>query len=134
MMHSQRKTLPVGLIQTFWLVVAGLLCIFVLFCYSFINRLHHSLIISDSSRGDLSRSSYPLASWDKLHAAGYTRIAPIGGSDDHHGGQNEKISDSKLGQPTTMVFAQVLCESSLVSFDAIMIMMHFSASTLQPHF
>ena len=46
--------------------------------------------------------------WDHLHAQGYTHIAPIGGSDDHHGGQSEGAFGSPLGQPTTMVFASNL--------------------------
>lgn len=30
--------------------------------------------------------------WDHMHALGYTQIAPISGSDDHHGGQNDGLS------------------------------------------
>jgi hypothetical protein len=56
--------------------------------------------------------------WDHLHALGFTQIAPIGGSDDHHGGQNETViynwkEGSSLGSPTTMVLAQNLSHDAI---------------------
>lgn len=36
-------------------------------------------------------SPFVLEYWDKLHALGHTHVAPIGGSDDHHGGANESV-------------------------------------------
>ena len=53
--------------------------------------------------------------WNKLHAEGYTHIAPIGGSDDHHGG-NDSWPGSPIGNPTTMVW-WLLVMSFIQSFD-----------------
>jgi hypothetical protein len=62
-------------------------------------------------------SPHALEWWDHLHALGHTQIAPLGGSDDHHGGQNESHTGSSLGSPTTMVLAANLSHSAV--FEAI---------------
>jgi hypothetical protein len=56
--------------------------------------------------------------WDRLHALGFTNVAPIGGSDDHHGGMNETvigpwIEGSQIGSPTTMVLAANLSQAGI---------------------
>lgn len=56
--------------------------------------------------------------WDRLHALGHRHIAPIGGSDDHHGGANETVvgpwrEGSPVGSPTTMVLAANLSHAAL---------------------
>jgi hypothetical protein len=55
-----------------------------------------------------------LEHWDHLHALGHMQVAPIGGSDDHHGGQNPGILGSVIGAPTTMVLAANLSHSAIV--------------------
>ena len=56
--------------------------------------------------------------WDKLHALGFTNVAPIGGSDDHHGGANESVvgpwrEGSAIGSPTTCVLAANLSHAAI---------------------
>jgi hypothetical protein len=56
--------------------------------------------------------------WDKLHALGFTQVTPIGGSDDHHGGQNETVvgpwrEGSAIGSPTTCVLAANLSHAAI---------------------
>lgn len=56
--------------------------------------------------------------WDHQHALGFTNIAPIGGSDDHHGGQEEeRVGNwevgSPIGSPTTMVLAANLSHAAV---------------------
>jgi hypothetical protein len=56
--------------------------------------------------------------WDKLHALGFTNVAPIGGSDDHHGGANETVvgpwrEGSAIGSPTTCVLAANLSHAAI---------------------
>ena len=56
--------------------------------------------------------------WDRLHALGFTQVAPIGGSDDHHGGANETVigqwhEGSPIGSPTTMVLASNLSQAGI---------------------
>ena len=55
--------------------------------------------------------------WDAQHALGYTHIAPIGGSDDHHGGQQAVGGGwspySPVGCPTTLVLAANLSNSAV---------------------
>lgn len=56
--------------------------------------------------------------WDHQHALGYRHIAPIGGSDDHHGGQEEEVVGdwhvgSPVGSPTTMVLAANLSHAAI---------------------
>jgi len=56
--------------------------------------------------------------WDKQHALGHTHIAPIGGSDDHHGGANETTigpwrEGSPIGAPATMVLAANLSHAGI---------------------
>lgn len=36
--------------------------------------------------------------WDHMHALGYTQVAPISGSDDHHGGQNDGVASRREGR------------------------------------
>ncbi len=55
-----------------------------------------------------------LAWWERFSAQGL-RFAPIGGSDDHSGGQGTGMFDSPIGSPTTMVFAQGLEPASIVA-------------------
>jgi hypothetical protein len=52
--------------------------------------------------------------WDQLHALGHTHIAPIGGSDDHHGGAAEGAGSSPIGHPTTLVLAANLSHGALL--------------------
>lgn len=57
--------------------------------------------------------------WDHLCAMGHTQIAPIGGSDDHHGGANETQvgpwrAGSPIGNPTTMVLAANLSHAAVI--------------------
>ncbi len=56
--------------------------------------------------------------WDHLHFLGFHNVAPIGGSDDHHGGQNESHVgpweiDSAIGHPATMVLAANLSHAAI---------------------
>jgi hypothetical protein len=53
--------------------------------------------------------------WDQAHKQGYHQIAPIGGSDDHHGGQNRAnyFLYSSVGSPTTMVLAANLSHAGI---------------------
>lgn len=56
--------------------------------------------------------------WDHQHALGFTHITPIGGSDDHHGGQEEETvgsweEGSPVGSPTTMVLAANLSHAAI---------------------
>jgi hypothetical protein len=55
-----------------------------------------------------------LAWWERFSAQGY-RFAPVGGSDDHSGGQGTGSFDSPIGSPTTMVFATSLEPAALVA-------------------
>ena len=60
-----------------------------------------------------------LQRWDHLHALGYTHIAPLGGSDDHHGGANETSVGnwrvgSPIGSPVTMVLAANLSHAAIL--------------------
>lgn len=54
-----------------------------------------------------------IAWWERLSAQGL-HLAPIGGSDDHRGGQGTGSFDSPIGSPTTMVFAAGLDPASIV--------------------
>lgn len=58
-------------------------------------------------------SPQALNHWDQQHALGYRQLAPIGGSDDHHGGQEEGSEGSPIGSPTTMVLAANLSHAAL---------------------
>jgi len=51
--------------------------------------------------------------WDHLCSLGYSPTA-MGGSDDHHGG-NDTAPSSPIGNPTTMVFAQDLSAASILN-------------------
>lgn len=51
--------------------------------------------------------------WDHLCGLGFNTV-PVGGSDDHSGG-NDTWPHSKIGSPTTMVFADNLDVSSIVA-------------------
>jgi hypothetical protein len=56
--------------------------------------------------------------WDHLHFLGFHNVAPIGGSDDHHGGQNEtRVGPwevgSPIGHPATMVLAANLSHAAI---------------------
>lgn len=55
-----------------------------------------------------------LAWWERLSNQGL-HLAPIGGSDDHAGGQGTGAFDSPIGSPTTMVFAEALDPASIVA-------------------
>jgi hypothetical protein len=58
-----------------------------------------------------------LVLWDSLLDQGF-RIAAIGGSDDHTAGMNEDpVSGSEIGSPTTLVLADNLSEAAII--DAI---------------
>jgi hypothetical protein len=59
-----------------------------------------------------------IEAWDHAHALGFTHVAPIGGSDDHHGGQNETVvgpwrEGSAIGSPTTCVLAANLSHAGI---------------------
>jgi hypothetical protein len=58
-------------------------------------------------------SKQAIAYWDRLLALGL-HVAPVGGSDDHSGGQGTGQFDSPIGSPTTMVFAEELSVAGLV--------------------
>ena len=51
--------------------------------------------------------------WDRLHFLGFTNVAPIGGSDDHHGGQGNSWPSSSIGMPTTCVLAANLSHGAI---------------------
>lgn len=55
-----------------------------------------------------------IAWWERFGAQGF-HFAPIGGSDDHSGGQGTGMFDSPIGSPTTMVFANGLDTASIVA-------------------
>jgi hypothetical protein len=76
--------------------------------------------IAIQSWGGIGFMFSPLAIewWDHQHALGFTHIAPIGGSDDHHGGQEETTVGSweigsPVGSPTTMVYAANLSHAAI---------------------
>jgi MYXO-CTERM domain-containing protein len=55
-----------------------------------------------------------IAFWDALCDEGW-HVAPIGGSDDHHGGAGDGFSYSPIGNPTTHVWAESLDVASIVA-------------------
>jgi hypothetical protein len=57
-----------------------------------------------------------IALWDQQLAAGH-KIAAIGGSDDHSAGAGTGVTDTPVGSPTTLVYADGLSEAAIV--DAI---------------
>ncbi|MCA9607337.1 MAG: CehA/McbA family metallohydrolase [Myxococcales bacterium] len=52
--------------------------------------------------------------WDGLLDQGY-RLAAVGGSDDHRAGMDESGTQSAIGSPTTMVYADELSEAGVVA-------------------
>jgi hypothetical protein len=54
--------------------------------------------------------------WFHLQQEGFTHIAPIGGSDDHHGGANDSLPNtgSPIGNPTTLVLAANLSHAGII--------------------
>lgn len=54
-----------------------------------------------------------LTYWDAYCARGF-RVAALGGSDDHRGGQTPGSLDSAIGSPTTLVYADELSERAIV--------------------
>ncbi|MCB9561526.1 MAG: CehA/McbA family metallohydrolase [Kofleriaceae bacterium] len=52
--------------------------------------------------------------WDGLLDQGY-RLAAVGGSDDHRAGMDESGTQSAVGSPTTMVYADELSEAGVVA-------------------
>ena len=59
------------------------------------------------------QSPRALEYWDRLHFLGHTHVAPIGGSDDHHGGASPGSEGSVIGSPTTMVLAANLSHAAI---------------------
>ena len=57
-----------------------------------------------------------IALWDQQLDAGH-KIAAIGGSDDHSAGAGTGVTDTPVGSPTTLVYADGLSEAAIV--DAI---------------
>lgn len=57
-----------------------------------------------------------IAIWDEQLDAGH-RIAAIGGSDDHRAGMGTGVTDTPLGSPTTLVYADALSEAAII--DAV---------------
>lgn len=55
-----------------------------------------------------------IALWDEQLAAGH-RLAAVGGSDDHRAGAGTGATESPIGSPTTMVYADDLSEASLLA-------------------
>lgn len=55
-----------------------------------------------------------IAFWDALCDEGW-HVAPIGGSDDHHGGEGDGFTYSPIGNPTTLVWAESLDVASIVA-------------------
>ena len=55
-----------------------------------------------------------IAFWDALCDQGL-HVAPIGGSDDHHGGAGDGFSYSPIGNPTTLVWADALDVTSILA-------------------
>ncbi len=55
-----------------------------------------------------------IAWWERFSAQGL-HFAPVGGSDDHSGGQGTGAFDSPIGSPTTVVFANGLEASAIVA-------------------
>jgi hypothetical protein len=51
--------------------------------------------------------------WDELLDRGYA-IAALGGSDDHRAGTGTSQTESPIGSPTTMVYADALSEDAIV--------------------
>ncbi len=54
-----------------------------------------------------------LAFWDKLCAQGH-HAAALGGSDDHHAGNDTGMFATKMGEPVTMVFAEELSAAGIL--------------------
>ncbi|HEX2569474.1 MAG TPA: CehA/McbA family metallohydrolase [Polyangia bacterium] len=55
-----------------------------------------------------------VALWDQLSAQG-RHLAAVGGSDDHRAGQNLSPTQSPIGSPTTMVYADALDAASILA-------------------
>ncbi len=53
-----------------------------------------------------------IALWESWMAAG-ARVAPVGGSDDHRAGQGTGATDSPIGSPTTLIWADALTVAGL---------------------
>lgn len=54
-----------------------------------------------------------VAIWEEREAAGQ-RLVPVGGSDDHRAGTGTGPTDSPLGSPTTLIYAESLSASALL--------------------
>ncbi len=54
-----------------------------------------------------------VAFWDKLCAQGH-HAAALGGSDDHHAGNDTGMFATKMGEPVTMVFAEELSAAGIL--------------------
>jgi hypothetical protein len=52
--------------------------------------------------------------WDALSARG-RHLAALGGSDDHKGGEGTGVTDSPIGNPTTLVFASELSVQAILA-------------------
>jgi len=55
-----------------------------------------------------------IALWDQQLDAGH-HLAAVGGSDDHRAGQDTGVNASRIGVPTTMVYADQLSESAILA-------------------